>query len=380
MALVVVDVPIGMNGLDLAFLGAQLAGVATLLAALEPVEQPDPAGYREGRAKRADVAAEHLAGEDVHHQQDHRVQHEPPLTVELEGDGSLEGLHLGGLFRQHHRLQRDAEQHQQDDVLDRPQPLVHREGQLVLGNSQLARDLVDQLLQRTEGAQPATENAPAPEQDAGGGKGPDDEDHRIAEEQLPAEFREQRVDEGQHVDDRQLAQRVPADEDHREGQVAVAQPAQEVRVAGEVVLEEQDDGQQQQRNQDDTHLETLLIPDVHPHRPVGLLDGAQLLRCRYRPVDVLLRRFIGQLEADEDAVHRAGLPAHQQLQGPGRAGVEIGILTEDENGHFLEARSALGHHVVQADMVQIAEAVDIAELADLHPVEDAAAYVTRALE
>src|SRR5690606_24997342 len=203
MALVVVDMAVRVDGLDLAFLGAQLAGVAAFLAALEPVEQAHPAGHRQGGAQRAEVTAEHLAGEDIDHQQDHRVEHEPPLAVELEHDGGLERLYLGGLLGQHHRFQRDAEQYQQDDVLDGPQPLVHREGQLVLGYFQLAGDFVDQLLQRTEGAQPAAEHAPTPEQDAGGGEGPEDEDHRIAEEQFPAELGYQGMHEGQHVDHRQ---------------------------------------------------------------------------------------------------------------------------------------------------------------------------------
>src|SRR5690554_7129109 len=104
MALVVVDMPIRVDGLNLAFLGAQLAGVAALLAALEPVEQAHPAGHRQRRTERAHVAAEHLAGENVDHQQDHRVEHEPPLAVELEHDGGLERLHLGGLLGQHHRF------------------------------------------------------------------------------------------------------------------------------------------------------------------------------------------------------------------------------------------------------------------------------------
>src|SRR5690606_7226339 len=92
VALVAVDVAVRMDRLDLAFHGAQLAGVATLLAPLEPVEQTELAGHRQGRAQRADVAAVDLAGEDVDNQQDHRVEHEPPLAVELQGDGGLERL------------------------------------------------------------------------------------------------------------------------------------------------------------------------------------------------------------------------------------------------------------------------------------------------
>src|SRR5690606_31714723 len=373
MALVVVDMPIRVDGLNLAFLGAQLAGVAALLAALEPVEQAHPAGHRQRRTERAHVAAEHLAGENVDHQQDHRVEHEPPLAVELEHDGGLERLYLGGLLGQHHRFQGDAEQYQQDDVLDGPQPLVHREGQLVLGNSQLARDLVDQLLQRTEGAQPAAEH------DAGGGEGPEDEDHRTAEAQLPAELGYQGMHEDQHVDHRQLPQRIPADEHRGEGQVAVAQPAQEGRMPGEGVLEEQDDGQQQQGNQDHADLKALLVPDVDPHRPVGLLDGAQLLGGGFGALDVVLRCLVRQLEGDKCAVYRPGLAAYQQLQGPGGARIEQSILTQDEHPQLLETRRAVGHEVIQALVIQVAEAVDVAELSDLEAIVDATADKARAL-
>src|SRR5690554_6833967 len=371
--------PIGMNGLNLAFLGAQLAGIATFLAPLEPVEQAHPAGDGQGGAQRAEVTAEHLAGEDIDHQQDHRVEHEPPLAVELEHDGGLERLYLGGLLGQHHRFQEDAEQYQQDDVLDGPQPLVHREGQLVLGISQLARVIVDTLLQRTEGAQPAAEHAPTPEQDAGGGEGPEDEDHRIAEEQFPAELGYQGMHEGQHVDHRQLPQRIPADEHHGEGQVAVAQPAQEGRMPGEGVLEEQDDGQQQQGNQDHADLKALLVPDVDPHRPVGLLDGAQLLGGGFGALDVVLGCLVRQLEGDKCAVYRPGLAAYQQLQGPGGARIEQSILTQDEHPQLLEARRAVGHEVIQALVIQVAEAVDVAELSDLEAIVDATADKARAL-
>src|SRR5690606_32672664 len=246
VALVAVDVAVRMDRLDLAFHGAQLAGVATLLAPLEPVEQTELAGHRQGRAQRADVAAVDLAGEEVDDQQDHRVEHEPPLAVELQGDGGLERLHLGGLLGQHHGFQGDAEQHERNDVLDGPQAFVHREGQLELADLQLAGGLVDQLLQGAEGAQPAAEHPATPQQDAGGGEHPEDEDDRVGEEQLPAEVLEHRVDEGQHVDHRQLTQGIPADEHHGEDQVAATQPVQELRALGELVLQEHDDGQQAQ--------------------------------------------------------------------------------------------------------------------------------------
>ena len=380
MALVVVDVPIRVDRLDLAFHGAQLAGAATFLATLEPVEQAELAGHRQGRAERADVAAVDLAGEQVHHQQHHHVEHEPPLAVELQGDGGLERLHLGGLLGQHHGFQGDAEQRQQDDVLDGPQALMHRERQLVLGDLDLARQLVEQFLQGAERAQPAAEHATAPQQDAGGGEHPEDEDDRIGEEQLPAEVLEHRVDEGQHVDHRQLPQGIPADEHHGEDQVAATQPVQELRLLGEFVLQEQDHRQQAQGRAQHADLEALLVPDVDPQRTVGFLDGGQFLGGQRRTLDVALGHQVGHLEAGEDARHRTDLAAHQQFQVPGRARIEAVLLAGDEDRHLVEVRHALGVHVGQADEVQVAEADDVAELAQLHPIEDAAAHVARALE
>ncbi len=311
MAFVVVDMPIRMDRLHFTFVGADLAGIAALLAPLEPVEQAEATGDRQPRAQRADVAAVDLAGKYVDHQQHHRVEHKPPLAVELEGDGSLERLDLGGLLGQHHRFQRDAEQHQQDDVLDGPEPLVHAERQVVLGNLQLARSLVDQFLQRTEGAQPAAEHATPPEQDARGGEHPENEDHRVGQEQLPAEVLHQRMNEGQHVDHRQLPQGIPADEHHGEDQIAVAQHFQEVGVLGELVLHEEDDGQQRQGGQDHADLEALLVPDVDPQRAVGLVDGGLFLGGQRRTLEIFFGQQIGHLEAGEDALHRTDLATHQ---------------------------------------------------------------------
>src|SRR5690606_4947982 len=305
---------------------------------------------------------------------------EPPLAVELQRDGGLEGFDLGGLLGHHHGFQRDAEQHQQHDVLDGPEPLVNAEGQVVLRNLQLARGLVDQLLQGAEGAQPAAEHATPPQQDAGGGEYPENEDHRIGQEQLPAEVLHQRMDEGQHVDHRQLPQGIPADEHHGEDQVAMAQPLEEVGMLGELVLQEEDDRQQRQRDQDHPHLEALLVPDVDPQRPVGFLDGGQFFGGQRHPLDVLLGHHVGHLETGEDALHRADLATHQQLEVPGRTRIEAILLAGSEDRHLEKFRHAFGIHVGQTDEVQVAEADGVAELAQLHPIEDAATHVTRALE
>ncbi len=119
---------------------------------------------------------------------------------------------------------------------------------------------------------------------------------------------------------------------------------------------------------------------LYPHRPVGLFDGGQLLGGRLRTLDVLLGHLVGQLEAGEHAADRAGLAAHQQLQRPGRTGIERRMLADDEDRHFPEVGHAFGIDVVQALEVHVAEADDIAELAQLDPIENAAADITRALE
>ena len=56
------------------------------------------------------------------------------------------------------------------------------------------------------------------------------------------------------------------------------------------------------------------------------------------------------------------------------------MLADDEDRHFPEVGHAFGIDVVQPLEVHVAEADDIAELAQLDPIENAAADITRALE
>src|SRR5690606_21774335 len=71
MTLIGVDGSIGMDRLNLAFLGTQLTGAATFLAPFEPVEQPELRRDGQGGTQRADVTAIDLAGKNVDYQQDH---------------------------------------------------------------------------------------------------------------------------------------------------------------------------------------------------------------------------------------------------------------------------------------------------------------------
>lgn len=113
---------------------------------------------------------------------------------------------------------------------------------------------------------------------------------------------------------------------------------------------------------------------------MAFFDNGELFGSRLRTLDVFLGDLIRQLEAGEDAIDRTGLAPHQQLQRPRRTRIEAGLLADDENRHLLELRNAFGVHIVEPLEVQIAKADDVAELAHLHPIEDAAAHIARALE
>src|SRR5690554_7431587 len=80
-----------MDRLDMALVGADLAGLAALLVATQPVEQADAGGNRQAGPQRADVAAVELVVEGADHQQQHRIEDEAPLALELEQHGGLEG-------------------------------------------------------------------------------------------------------------------------------------------------------------------------------------------------------------------------------------------------------------------------------------------------
>ena len=58
----------------------------------------------------------------------HGVEHERPVAHELQDDRGLERLDLGQLLGEGDRVEREAEQEQEDDVLDRPKPLVQAPG------------------------------------------------------------------------------------------------------------------------------------------------------------------------------------------------------------------------------------------------------------
>src|SRR5690606_14989603 len=89
-ALVRVDVTVGVDALHRAFLGAALAGGAALRMPLEPGEEHRQTRRNgEGRAERAEIAAEEPLDEQADHEQGHREEHEWPGAHELERDRGL---------------------------------------------------------------------------------------------------------------------------------------------------------------------------------------------------------------------------------------------------------------------------------------------------
>src|SRR5690606_21965258 len=189
----------------------------------------------------------------------------------------FERLDLSKPLCRRHGLQGNTEQHQQNDVLNSPQTLMYGKRQLILGNFQLAGGFVDQLLQGAERTQPATEDATAPQQNHTGSESPENEDDRIHQEQFPVEIRDHRVNKGENVHDRQLPQGIPADKDHRKGQIHPTQVVHETGVFHQGVLQEQDHQQSHQGNTQNRNLKALLVPDVDPHGAVGFFDRRQFL-------------------------------------------------------------------------------------------------------
>ena len=296
----------------------------------------------------------------------------------MQGDSGFERLHLGHLLSGGHGLQGHTEQHQQDDVLDRPQPLMPGKRHGVLGHLQLAGNFVDQLLQGTERAQPAAVNRTAPEQHDAGNHRPEDEQHRVDQEGFPGKAADQAVHKGQHVHNGELPQCIPANEEQGVDQEAMANPAHHLRLLHQPVLEEQDEQQHQNTGTQHHQLELFLVPHLHPQRLFfqPFLFGQNRLGAGV----ILVRQLVFQREYREFAVQRAGLALDRQLQGPGSTRVKLMLLPGNKNGHLGKVRHALGIDIAEAVKVEIPEVEGVTKLANLHPVKDTATNVAGTFE
>ena len=165
-------------------------------------------------------------------------------------------------------------------------------------------------------------------------------------------------------------------------------------MAGEPVLEEEDAGQAEQRDEQDRQIHRLRAPHRVPERFLrrrtgfasGRLGNARLGRrrlCGRRRGDraeVFRRQVIGKVEGEKSLVAPRGCALHQQLQPPGFGKVDAGRSGHDEQVRFGEVRRSGGRGAAQPSVHPIAEAHTLIALQQFKPVEDTAADVARSLE
>ncbi len=239
------------------------------------------AGDGERGAQRAQILAEEFAVHRRHQHQRQGVGHEGQLALEAQGDRRFERLHLGVASGIGHGLEEKPEKHQQDDVLDRQQPLVHQRRYTQLAQAESLGALVDQLLQCAEGTQPAAVHAPAPQQQGDRDEAPENERERLDQEGLPPELAHDGVDESQHVDDGELRERIPSDEHQGVDEESETQVGEQRRVPGEPVLQHQDECQHQQAHDQHADAHPARLPHVHPQGlRLGGLDEYRLGAAR----------------------------------------------------------------------------------------------------
>jgi hypothetical protein len=118
------------------------------------------------------------------------------------------------LLGQAHAEEGHRQQAEEDGVLEVLQLVVQGLGQVELQAFEAdgAADLVEQLGQGAEGAQPAAEEPPAPHEDGDDDEDPEDEDQRIGQEELPLPLEQQAVEPGEHLGDGRLGHGVEAHE------------------------------------------------------------------------------------------------------------------------------------------------------------------------
>src|SRR5690606_11141614 len=101
-----------------------------------------------------EVEAEEPLDEKADPEQNEGVDDERPVARELQDDRGLERLDLGEGLRQRDGVEGEAEQAEENDVLDRPEPFVQAPGHAELRHLEPLRDGVAELLQGAERAKP----------------------------------------------------------------------------------------------------------------------------------------------------------------------------------------------------------------------------------
>ncbi|MNF55206.1 hypothetical protein D3C84_366600 [compost metagenome] len=349
-ALVVVDAAVALDGADLAVVPAVLAGLAAGVDALEPGEQVVLAEHGQAGAERAEVAAVELVHEQAQAEQDHGVEHERPAAHEEQGDGGLERFHFGQAFGQAQGVAGAQQQAEQDEVFELLQAPVVALGDFPLPDPQALGDPAEDFLQGAEGAEPAAEQAAAPEEQADEGEAPEDEDQRVHQENADIEAVPQGLQQGEDIHHRQLALGVEPDEYQGEQQETGAKKVKAAAVRADAMLEDEQAAEQDQRADQQGDLPPAFLPHAQPDghrlgRGDGLLDIEQLLVELERPAEVGM------------AFHQMIAPqADVQLQGGGLGRVEGGVAldAEDMRIHIAQRRGEHLQHlaVIEVQVVQ----------------------------
>ena len=206
-----------------------------------------------------------------------------------------------------------------------------------LFHPQFFGDAVGQLLQRTEGAEPAAECTAVPQQHGCSGKQPQDEHDRIHQEEVPTEFGQDGGEQGQRIHDRQLRLSVPADINQSKCQEYQAETVVPFFVTDNPVLEQEYQKQDGQCDADYDDLTLFRFPDLFPKLVgcavvgTGLVGnavagigsigcGSRFYRCAdfngrcFRVIDIVtFRQFVIQVGSDECFVVYAQYALNHQL-------------------------------------------------------------------
>src|SRR5512132_1135161 len=121
--------PEGWIALDRAAVFADGALSAALRMSLQPFEHADARRNGQRRSEGTHVATGEALDEQACDQQRDGVEDERPCADELQRDRGLERLHLGADEGEIYRVQRNREQPDEDEILQRPEPLVRSERQ-----------------------------------------------------------------------------------------------------------------------------------------------------------------------------------------------------------------------------------------------------------
>lgn len=212
MTLIDVDLAQRIDRLHLAFVSTELAGMTAFAAPFQPFKKAVAPDNRETRTQWTKVLTVEFAIKRGRYKQPRSVNDEGPASHEMKVDGCFEWLHLGVALGQVYGLQRQSEENQEDDVFYSPQPLVREGRKPQLVHMQAFCRLADQGLQGTKGAKPSAIHAATDEEHRYRNKDPQNKNEGIDQEGRPAEAVENCLGESEDIDDRELCEAVPADE------------------------------------------------------------------------------------------------------------------------------------------------------------------------